>query len=184
MVSYRITQRITETACELIFVLACIPFFLLGGAPRKEVELKIKRFDPAPHGFTILVSVKNVGERPFVLAKTGSSLEFGRYDVLQSLDIQQWDEKLGWQHVGPCHDIAPMATVTVAPGETIEDVIPIGDEAHGWGGAPCPVRVAHLGGKIRAILYYVYGSELEYQERKASHEGIISPYVEIPTTKD
>jgi hypothetical protein len=184
MDSHRITRRITKTACELTLALACIPFFVLGGVPRKEIELRIKKFDPAPHGFAILVSVKNVGERPLVLAKTGSPLEFGRYDVLQSLDIQQWDEKLGWQHVGPCHDIAPMATVTVAPGRTIEDVITISDKAHGWGGAPCPVRIAHLGGRVRAILGYAYGSELEFQERKASHEGIISPYVEIPTMKD
>jgi len=184
MHSQRITRRITKTACGLTFALACIPFFVLGSVPRKEVELRIKGFDPASHGFTVVVSVRNVGNRPLVLAKTGTPLEFGRSDALQSLDIQQWDEKLGWQHVGPCHDIAPMAAVTVAPGGIIEDAIPIGDSAHGWGGAPCPVRIAHLGGKIRAILYYAYSSELEFQERKASHAGIISPSVEIPTMKD
>jgi hypothetical protein len=184
MDSQRSTRRITKTACEFAFALACTPFFVLGRVPRQEIELRITRFDPASHGFTVVVSVRNVGTRALVLAKTGTPLEFGRSDALQSLDIQQWDEKLGWQHVGPCHDIAPVAAVTVAPGETIEDSIPIGDSAHGWGGAPCPVRIAHLGGKIRAILYYAYSSELGFQERKASHAGIISPSVEIPTMTD
>jgi len=132
----------------------------------------------------VVVRVRNVGNRPLVLAKAGTPLELRRVDALQSLDIQQWDEKLGWQHVGPCNDVAPMATVTVAPGEAIEDSVPIGDRVHGWGGAPCPVRIAHLGGKIRAILYYAYDSESAYQERKASHTNTISPSIELPPMKD
>jgi len=172
-------RRTLKTACELLFILACIPFFVLGSVPRKEIELRIKKIESAPQGFLIFVDVKNVGDRPFVLAKTYAPYGFPS-DVLQSLDVQQWDSKLGWQHVGPCHDIAPITTITLTPGEVIQDSVPIGDKAHEWGGAPCPVRVAHLGGKIRAILYYVYASQADYEGRKANHTNLISPYIELP----
>jgi hypothetical protein len=179
--SYSKALRVTKAGYELILILICIPAFGLRAAPPREIKLRVEKFDSAPHGFNVVVDVQNVGNRPVVLARTGRPFPD---DALQSLDIQQWDSDLGWQYIGPCHDILPITTVTLAPGETIEDSIPIGDKAHGWGGAPCPVRIAHLGGKIRAILYYAYGSETAFQERKASHTNIISPSIELPPMKD
>lgn len=167
----------------MILILICIPAFGLRATPPREIELRIKKIESAPQGFLIFVDVKNVGNSPLVLAKTYAAFGFPS-DVLQSLDVQQWDSKLGWQHVGPCHDIAPVTTISFAPGEIIQDSVPIGDKAHDWGGAPCPVRIAHLGGTIRAILYYAYGSEADFHERKARHTNIISPSIELPPMKD
>jgi len=178
------TSQIAKTAYALILVFFLVPLFALQSAPRKEIELRIRKFELATHGFRVLVDVKNVGNRSVVLGKTGMEIDFPADDALQSLDIQQWDSDWGWQHIGPCHDIAPITAVTLAPGQTIEDSIPISDKAHGWGGAPCPVRIAHLGGKIRAILYYAYSSETAFQERKASHTNIVSPSVELPRMKN
>jgi len=144
--------------------------------PEKKAELKIERFQPTSYGFEVTVSVKNAGTTKLVLAESGEAK-----GSLQSLDVQQWDDKLGWQRVGPCRDVPPTSTVGLSPGESLQNIVRIGDRAHGWTSTVCPGGVGRLGGKVRAILYYAYGSEEEFKKRDPKGRvDFISAPVELP----
>ena len=72
-----------------------LAFLLCIGASSQglsKVELRVEKFQPAAFGFNVTVTVKNVGTKPLVLAEVP-----GLRGTLQSLDIQQWTEKRGWQ---------------------------------------------------------------------------------------
>jgi hypothetical protein len=143
---------------------------------RKQLRLKIERISPTSFGFNILASLTNSGSQPVILGEAG--FESG---TLQSLSVEQWDEKLGWQSVGPCRDVGPVSSVRLKPNETIRNIIPIGDTSHGWNSSVCLRKVAHLRGKVRAILYYAFESEEKYQNRDPSGAvNIVSTPVELP----
>lgn len=143
---------------------------------KRRVEMKVEKFQPTSFGFNITVTVKNAGTKPLILAEAA-----GARGTLQSLDIQQWDEKRGWQGVGPCRDIAPISTVRLAPGESLQNIISIGDKAHGWVSSVCPGGVEHLGGRVRAILYYAYDSEEDFEKRNPKGRvDFVSRPVELP----
>jgi hypothetical protein len=147
-------------------------------ALRGQLRVKIERISPTSFGFNVLASVTNLGSQPVILAKGG-----WEEHALQSLDVEQWDEKLGWQSVGPCHDVGPIGTVALKPNETVQNIIPIGDTSHGWNSSVCPRKISHLGGKVRSILYYAYESEEKYQNRTLGRDvnrvNIVSNSVEL-----
>jgi hypothetical protein len=149
---------------------------------RRQLRLKIERISSTSSGFDVQTCVTNVGSQPVTLAKGGFEAR-----MLQSLDVKQWDEKLGWQSVGPCRDVGPIATVALRPNETIQNTIPIGDTSHGWKSSVCPRKIAHLGGKVRSILYYAYESEEKYQNRVLGRDvnrvNIVSKPVELSTAQ-
>lgn len=145
-------------------------------ALRKQLHVKIEKISPNSSGYNILASVTNLGRQPIILAQANPLS-----GTLQSLDVQQWDEKLGWQSVGPCRDVAPISTVELKPKQTIQSIIPINDTSHGWNGSVCPRKIAHLGGKIRAILYYAYENQEQYQNRASIGDvRVVSTAVELP----
>jgi hypothetical protein len=164
---------------KTIVVLSVFSLSVVGQVPTgKRVVIKIEKFSPTSYGFEVAVSVKNTGTQPLILAETG-----WKKGTLQSLDIQQWDDKLGWQSVGPCWDVAPMSTVKLNPGESLQNVIPIGDRAHGWAGSVCPRKIEHLRGKVRAILYFAYESQEKFKERDPKGRvDLVSMSVELPLT--
>lgn len=145
--------------------------------PCRKVEMKVEEFQPTSFGFNITVTVKNVGTKPLLLAEVA-----GRKGRLQSLDIQQWDEKRGWQRVGPCRDIAPISTMKLEPGESLQNIVSIGDRAHGWGSSSvCSGGVEHLGGRVRAILYYAYDSEEDFEKHNPKGRvDFVSTAVKLP----
>jgi hypothetical protein len=146
------------------------------GLSEKRAELKIEKFRLTSFGFEVTVNVKNAGKTPLVLGESGEAK-----GTLQSLDIQQWDDKLGWQAVGPCRDVGPASTLTLDPGESLENIVRIGDRAHGWTNTVCPRTIEHLVGKVRAVLYYAYDSEQDF--RKHNPKGrvdFVSAPVELP----
>ena len=52
-----------------------------------------------------------------------------------------------------------------------------------WNGSVCPRKIAHLGGKVRAILYYAYESQERYRNRARDKGGGVraaSTAVELP----
>ena len=101
--------------------------------------------------------------------------------TLQSLDIQQWDDKLGWQSVGPCRDVAPDTTMKLEPGESLKNIVRIGDRAHGWTSAVCPRKIEHLGGTVRAILYYAFDSERDFIKlNPKGRVDFVSTPIELP----
>ena len=110
-------------------------------------------------GYEVTVKIENVGPRSVSLA-----LSHTTHPTFQSLGIQQWDRNLGWQSVGPCLDVPPNTTRTLAPGESLEDVVPIGDTSHGWASTVCRINIEYLRGKIRAVLC-VYASDQQFKNR-------------------
>ena len=146
------------------------------GQPEKKAELKIEKFQPTSYGFEVTVSVKNIGTAWLVLAESGEAK-----GTLQSLGVQQWDDKLGWQSVGSCRDLPPASAVRLAPGESLQNIVRIGDRAHGWTSAVYPGGVEHLGGKVRAILYYAFDSEQDFRKRNPKGRvDFVSIPVELP----
>lgn len=137
------------------------PFSPLVGQQVLNVALTIVKVSPTTFGYEVTVKVQNVGTEAAFLALGGPS----DAPWLQSLDVQQFTPVLGWQSVGPCHDLPPYTTRLLAPGETTQGVIPIGDTCHGFTSTPCHGRIEHLAGEIRAGLYWVYASDAEFRQR-------------------
>ena len=127
--------------------------------PKANLALEIQKATQTKFGYEVSIRVKNISSGPVVLARTGAAPS-----KLQSLDIQQWDEKLGWQSVGPCRDVPPISALTIAPQQQLDDVVLIGDLDHGWSSSVCPRKITRLGGRIRAIMYCMYKSEKEYEK--------------------
>jgi hypothetical protein len=123
--------------------------------------------------------VKNLGARPVILQLSPNLAGNPR---LQALTVEQWDAKLGWQNVGPCQDVEGESTLKLSPEQATHDVVPIGDVAHGWSNAPCPRKIQHLGGKIRAVIFCTYGSVSEFKQRRgiAGCQQVESPSIELP----
>jgi hypothetical protein len=125
----------------------------------------------------VSVSVKNKGIQPVFLARRPESEV-----VLQSIDIQQWDEKLGWQSVGPCSDVAPMTTVRLGPDEELQSTIPIRNMPHSEKDLPvCHRKIELLGGKVRAILHRAYENDEQFKTSDPrGRVEIVSRPVELP----
>jgi hypothetical protein len=70
------------------------------------------------------------------------------------------------------------------PGAILRNVVPIGDRAHGWKNTVCPRKIEHLGGKVRAILYFAYQSEENYEQRDPKGRvDVVSNSVALPVAK-
>ena len=171
----------------LIWLLA-LPAFGQNSSQSK-IRLTIDKWAPTKYGYEITVSVKNVSSQPVLLhlAIPTAPQRVGEppstnapNESLQSLDLQQYDEKLGWQSIGPCRDVVDNDTMSLQPDAEIHNVVPVGDTSHGWKGSVCPRKIAHLGGKIRAILYFTYASKDAFQKRLADQRNIVSPAVTLP----
>jgi hypothetical protein len=153
-----------------------------------SIRLTIEKATASPTGYDIHVGIKNTGKRPLVLhlASPQAPQRVGvapqsSLRILQSLDVQQFDDKLGWQSVGPCRDVVGEETTTLKPNEERSNVVPIGDTSHVWKSSVCPRKIAHLGGKIRAILYFAYQSEAQVRSRdRRGRVDIVSAPIEIP----
>ena len=171
-------------ALKILLVLILVSSTMEGQTSlRKKLRVRIESVSPTSFGFNIDASVTNLGSRPVTLAEAAGPYR----GTLQSLSVEQWDEKLGWQEVGPCRDVISELTITLEPNETIRNTVPIGDTSHGWNNSVCLPKIAHLGGKVRAILYYAYESEEEYKNRmrgrEAYHVSIASIPVELPAAR-
>jgi hypothetical protein len=166
---------------RFICALLLFAFPALGQTSTKtQIQLNIEKLTPTATGFDVLVSVKNLGKQPVVLSLANGIVP----ETLQSLDVQQWDDKLGWQAVGPCRDVPPVVTTTLKPNEETRNVVPIGDISHGWNSSVCPRKIVHLRGKVRAILYFAYESAEEFQSRdRKGRVNIVSAPVQLPTPK-
>jgi hypothetical protein len=174
-----------------LICLLILPAYGQDSSPSK-IQLTIEKWRPTKYGYEISVSIKNVSDRKVVLQLAVPSVPqpVGEQKTLvppnqnlQSLDIQQFDEKLGWQSIGPCRDVVGNDTISLQPEADIRNVVPVGDTFHGWNGSVCPRRIAHLGGKIRAILYFAYPSEEAFKKRLHAQRNIVSPAVALPPMK-
>lgn len=134
----------------------------------EKIALTIQKLSPTSFGYEVTVKVENAGTRSVSFALSGTN------HPTHSMGIQQWDKNLGWQSVGPCLDVGPSTTRALAPGESFEDVVPIGDTSHGFVSTICRSNVEHLGGKIRAVLC-VYKSDEEFKKRM----GTLVPCMEV-----
>lgn len=128
-----------------------------------EMTVGINKVTATNYGFKVTVVVTNVGSIPATLALTG-----GTESKLHMLSVEQWDENLGWQDVGQCHDAPPRKVMTLAAGQSFTDIEPIGDVAHGFVSTPCRRRIQHLHGSIRAVVC-AFKSEREFNDRVRRH---------------
>ena len=165
----------------IILILAAIPAYNLLGqtvAP-SGLSVRIKGASSNAHGFDVAVEVKNLGARPVILQLRPKLAGNPR---VQSLTVEQWDANLGWQNVGPCQDVEGESTLQLSPQQATQDVVPIGDLAHGWSNAPCPRKIQHLGGKIRAVIICTYGSVSEFKRHRgiAGCQRVESPSIDLP----
>jgi hypothetical protein len=80
--------------------------------------------------------------------------------------------------------VVPGTTMKLNPGAILRNVVPIGDRAHGWKNTVCPRKIEHLGGKVRAILYFAYQSEENYEQRDPKGRvDVVSNSVALPVAK-
>jgi hypothetical protein len=133
-------------------------------AVRNPIEIRIEGFKRTSSGYEAVVVVRNVSSQLFVFAEGGD-----KPGALQSLDIQRWDKKLGWQSVGPRRDLTPTSTVKLNPGQSLQNTVPI----H-----------VHAGGKVRAILYFAYESEEKFRNRdRKGRVDVVSSPIDLPAAK-
>jgi hypothetical protein len=161
----------------LVAILVGVPV-VANTSRESKLQVEIQRASQTKFGYMASIRVKNVSPSEVALGRTGAAPS-----KLQSLDVQQWDEKLGWQSVGPCRDVPVMTVLTLAPQQQLEDVVPIGDLEHGWSSSVCPRKIRRLGGKIRAVVYCIYKSENEFKKPLSCHDcctPIASPDFNLP----
>ena len=149
----------------------------IGQTPHRDLpRVEIESVSPIPDGFDVSVIVRNNGTPVFL------PIAPVREIAIRFVEVQQWDEKLGWQFVGPCSDVAPMATVKLEPFEKIQNNILITNK--GLKGFLCPRKIQHLGGKIRAILLRAYESDEQFKALDPKGRvRIVSQSVEVPTSE-
>ena len=143
---------------------------------RSHLKLSIQKVSPTTFGYDVSVKIENTGAKAVSLA-----LSHTGNPTFQSLGIQQWDKKQGWQSVrAVCLDVPPSTTRRLQGGETVDDIVPIGDASHGSGSTVCPIKVWQLGGQIRAALCF-FDSDEQFQNRITTPcELAISPTVQLP----
>jgi hypothetical protein len=171
-------HHVRRSVISLLAILSCLPAVAQTPA-RKNVELKIEKITPTSSGFAVLVSVNNAGDRSVFLAEGG-----WKPGALQSLYIRLRDRTSGWRLIGPCRDIPALTTFELKPGQSVEDVVNIGEGHWSPASSPCALKpVAHLRGQIRAVLY-AYDSEEQFRQHdlKAQNE-IVSDWVQLPPKK-
>jgi len=140
-----------------------------------EVRLFIQKVSPTTFGYLVSVKIENTGPQTVSLPLTPTDPP-----IFQSLTVQQWDKEFGWQSVGRCLDLPPTTTRRLQAGETAEDVVPIGDASHGWGGTLCRPKLWRLGGKIRAALC-IFDSDEQFRNRiKTPCRIVVSPTTQLP----
>lgn len=138
-----------------------------------KVILTIQKVSPTNVGYDVAIKVANEGTQPTSFTLSGTTRP-----ILHSLGVQQWDEMHGWLSVGPCLDVPPNTTRILSPGDSLVEVVPIGDASHGWSNTVCPNRVEHLGGRIRAVLC-VYKSAEQFKKNVPCKE-VESAFFQLP----
>jgi len=149
--------------CAAFLMITFICGSAVAQSSSSNIKLEIKGISPTDFGYEVTIKVTNNGTRPVVLM-----LSPVKKPKLQGLDVQQRDGKSDWRSVGPCLDLYTDRTTTLAPSETLEDTVPIGDTSHGWTSSVCRRTVAHLGGEIRPVLYCSFDSERQFRNRMKS----------------
>lgn len=142
----------------------------IGQTPRRDLpQVEIESVSPIPDGFDVSFIVRNNGTPVFLPRAEVRAV------VIRFVEIQQWDEKLGWQFVGPCSDVA--GAIRKNPEQhphykqRLERV-------------PLPEQNSALGGKIRAILLRAYESDEQFKAlNPKGRVYIVSQSVEVPTSE-
>lgn len=161
MVSNHIVSRRVAKLGNLLFVLFVPALTPWGQATAPKIEVKIEDVRRDEQGIKATVSVKNIGNRTLVFGTDGN-------DSLRSLDIQQHDMSTGWESVGYCRDVPPACCFSLRPQQVVTNIIPLVDPKGRFCCGVCKRKLRFLHGPIRAILYYGYASERDFQNRPHS----------------
>lgn len=159
MVSNHIVSRRATKPGSLLLAVFIAALSLWGQTTGPKVEVKIENVTRDEHGLKAAVSVKNIGNRTLLFGTDGN-------ESLRSLDIQQHDANVGWESVGYCLDVPPACCYSLRPQEAVTNIIPLVDPKGRLCCGVCGKRkLRFLHGPIRAILYYGYASERDFQHR-------------------
>jgi len=162
-------RPIAATILALVYI---VPVFSQQ-ANSYNVTLTIQKISPTNVGYDVTIRVTNEGTQPASVTLSGTTRP-----TLHSLGVQQWDQMHGWLSVGPCSDVPPDTTRMLSPGDSLVEVVPIGDASHGWSNTVCPNKVEHLGGRIRAVLC-VYESAEQFKKHVPCKE-VESAFFQLP----
>ncbi len=150
------------------------------GQPKASVKLAIEKIEPTQFGYDVSVRVTNSGNRPltFALATPPSGM------ALQSLNVQQWDNSVGWESAGSCRDVPPSATMTLPPNSAMWQTVPIFDANKIYATAVCPRKIRGLRGRVRAVLYFAFNDHVAFESHKPALQNVVSEAVELPRLRD
>ena len=144
-----------------------------------RVKLTIDKVEPNAFGFDVTISVRNTGNQPIIIGTDG--------DELRSLDVQQHDEKVGWERVGRCKDVPIRSSTVLRPDQTITNVVPAVDPKGRPCCSVCPRKLRFLRGPIRAILYFGYANEHDFKDRLRSKpliQNVTSDVMNLPVAAE
>lgn len=157
------------------------PAKLAPESPRRPwIVLTIESVKATSSGYTVRVKVQNDGKAPVTLiARREESQSGGKPYLNLGLEVDQWDDKLGWQFVGPgCSDVPVRAVdaYTFRPGEVIRNILSVPVPPSKDLMLFCPtLRSAHAGAKVRAALYCAYENEQQFLDERMKPPPHIVP---------
>jgi len=136
--------------------------------PENGLAISVTHIDSDNHGFLITVEIANRSQQPLFLPQSSDWPAFKYLPRIYSLDVEQWvdsktdlspigrrlqsvDPRFGFLSVGGCRDsVVNQGWIRLSPGKHISDQIHAFEPSSiDYGNSVCPLRMAHLGDKLR-----------------------------------
>jgi len=156
----------------LAFALGATAFPLLSFAqnakPEDGLAISVTRVDSEKDGFLITVEITNRSRQSLFLPQSSVWPLFKDLPRIYSLDVEQWVDsktdlspigrklqsdapRFGFESVGGCRDsVENQGWIRLSPGKHISDQIHAFEPSSvDYGNSACPLRMAHLGDKLR-----------------------------------
>jgi hypothetical protein len=180
----------------LAFVLAAIASpslsFAQNAKPDDGLAITVTHIDSDQHGFLITVEIANRSKKTLFLPQVSDWPDFKYLPRIYSLDVEQWvdsktdlspigrrlqsvNPRFGFLSVGGCRDaVMNQGWIRLSPGKHISDQIhAIEPSSVDYGNSVCPLRMAHLGGKLRV-------SVVAFPSAHSRANKAISAFAEFP----
>jgi hypothetical protein len=157
-----------------LLLLLLVIHLAASGADAQAVEVspvgvKVTGYAAFAYGYRIHVTVTNRSKRRLYLPQSPYwEDQHPLPPKIASLGVSQWlngktnmlaagrsfeansPAEPGYYSVGPCHDLPfDNKWITLAPGESLDDVIEAFEPGEGYISAVCPWRHAHVGGRLQ-----------------------------------
>jgi len=156
----------------LAFVLGAVTSpslsFAQNANPDDRLAISVTRIDRDKHGFLITVEIANRSQQTLFLPQSSDWPDFKYLPRIYSVDVEQWVDsktdlspigrklqatapRFGFQSVGGCRDaVVNEGWIRLSRGKRISDQIHAFEPSSiDYGNSACPLRMAHLGDKLR-----------------------------------